>query len=177
VQIAAVYLSAGLSKWNSAWLSGDAVATALSLFDHGTPWGDALSRHELICRVLTWSVLALEVLGPVLLVATGRPGIRLALIAVFGMFHAASAALMSLGMFAFVGLAAWLAVIPAACWEWAARRSRGGSGPWPPATAAVRQPRTRRWERAIVAAALGIAGLDFLHDTTPWQAQPLPTWL
>ena len=177
VQIAAVYLSAGLSKWNSAWLSGSAVATALSLFDHGTPWGDALSRHELICRVLTWSVLALELLGPVLLVATGRPGIRLALIAVFGMFHAASAALMSLGLFAFVGLAAWLAVIPAACWEWAARRCPRITSTWPPASAAVRQPCTQVWEQVLVAAALCIAGVDFLHDTTPWQAQPLPTWL
>lgn len=177
VQIAAVYLSAGLSKWNPAWLSGSAVATALSLFDHGTPWGDALSRHELVCRVLTWSVLALELLGPVLLVATGRPGIRLALIALFGMFHAATAALMTLGLFAFVGLAAWLAVIPTAWWEWAARRCPRITSTWPPASAAVRQPCTRVWEQVLVAAALGIAGVDFLHDTTRWQPQPLPVWL
>ena len=42
LQIAVVYLSAGLSKWNDAWLSGDAIRFAMSVHDHGTPLGEWL---------------------------------------------------------------------------------------------------------------------------------------
>jgi hypothetical protein len=174
VQIAAVYLGAGIAKCNPAWLSGDAVATALSVFDHGTSWGDAIARQAGICRWLTWSVLGLELLGPVLLVATGRPAVRLALVVVFGMFHAASAVLMSLGLFAFVGLAAWLAMVPSSWWE------RGSRARWPAAgTAALvpideRPPRESPWLRGAVAAALGIAAVSFVHQTTTWRTRPLP---
>jgi len=164
MQIAAVYLGAGSVKWNQAWLSGSAVATALSLHDHGSAWGEALAGHAALCRLLTWSVLALETAGPCLLLASGRPAIRLALAALFMGFHAATAALMSIGLFAYVGLAAWLALIPTEAW---ARWARNGQGP-------VGRPSTRPWEAVVVAAALGIAAVSFVHDTTAWRTQPLP---
>ncbi|MEI6239769.1 MAG: HTTM domain-containing protein [Planctomycetia bacterium] len=176
LQIAAVYLGAGISKWNPAWLSGEAVSTALSLFDHGTSWGDALARQETACRFLTWSVLALELVGPCLLVGTGRPSVRLALVALFGSFHVATAALMSLGLFASVGLAAWLAVVPSAVWDRWTRRECPAAARSMPQTA-VSQPSTPPWERGVVAAALGIAALSFLHDNTTWRSQPAPPWL
>lgn len=181
LQIAAVYLGAGLSKCNPAWLSGDAVSTTLSVFDHGTAWGERLARHELACRFLTWSVLALELIGPVLLVVTGRPGVRLALVVLFTGFHAATAALMSLGLFAYVGLAAWIAVVPSAAWTsqiWALGPRRSPDTITPPIPqAVVPQPPTALWERAAVAAALGIAALSFLHESTAWRARPAPAWL
>ncbi len=176
LQLAVVYLGAGLSKCNPAWLAGDAVATALSLFDHGTSWGDWLARHERACRFLGWSVLGLELVGPVLLVATGRPGVRFALVVVFCFFHAATAALMSLGLFAFVGLAAWLAIVPSAAWASFTPRVRTGGAP-PLDTRVVPQPAPPRWERGVVATAVGIAALSFLHDTTPWRTRPAPAWL
>lgn len=174
VQIAAVYLGAGISKCNPAWLSGDAVATALSVFDHGTSWGDSIARQAGMCRWLTWFVLGLELLGPVLLVATGRPEVRLALIVVFSLFHAASAVLMSLGLFAFVGLAAWLAIVPSAVWERGTRVFGPAAGTAAPASIATRRPRESPWQRGAVAAALGIAALSFVHETTPWRSRPLP---
>lgn len=176
LQIAAVYLGAGISKCNPAWLSGDAVSTALSPFDHGTSWGDMLARHELVCRFLTWFVLGLELVGAVLLVATGRPAVRLALAALFGGFHAATAALMSLGLFAYVGLAAWLALVPSALWASASRRFGSASVPSIQQPDAM-HPATPLWERVVVAAALGIAASSFLHETTAWQSQPSPAWL
>lgn len=172
VQIAAVYLGAGLSKCNATWYSGDAVATALSVFDHGTSWGEVLARQAGLCRGLTWFVLALELLGPVVLVATGRPDVRLALVVVFGMFHAASAALMSLGLFAFVGMAAWLAIVPSAAWDRVSRRAERAAGM--AASSAAWQPREPSWHRGAIAAALGLAGISFMHETTAWRASPLP---
>lgn len=176
LQLAVVYLGAGLSKCNSTWLAGDAVATALSLFDHGTSWGDWLARHELVCRVLTWAVLGLELGGPALLVATGRPGVRLAVVGAFCVFHAATAVFMSLGLFPFVGLAAWLAIVPSAVWASMALRFRTGGAP-PLQKTVVPQPATPRWQRGVVATAIGIAALAFLHDTTAWRARPAPAWL
>lgn len=176
LQIAAVYLGAGISKCNPAWLSGAAVSTALSPFDHGTSWGALLARQELVCRFLTWFVLGLELVGSVVLVATGRPAVRLALVVLFGGFHAATAALMSLGLFAYVGLAAWIALVPSAVWEFGARRLRTG-GDLSIERAAVPQPAAALWERGLVAITLGIATLSFLHETTAWQSQPAPAWL
>ncbi|NCA10827.1 hypothetical protein EBR56_03310 [bacterium] len=174
LQIAAVYLGAGSAKWNPAWLSGDAVATALSLHDHGTAWGAALAGHPGLCRLLTWSVLALELCGPCLLVATRGPVVRLSLVALFISFHAATAVLMSIGLFAFVGLSAWLALIPTEAW---ARWSRSGSGRRPqdePAAAPTSPP---PWQAAAVVAALGIAAVSFVHDNTSWRTRPLPAAL
>ena len=172
LQIAAVYFGAGSAKWNHAWLSGSAVATALSFHDHGSAWGEALAGHALLCRLLTWGVLALELAGPCLLLATGRPVVRLSLVALFMGFHAATAALMSIGLFASVGLAAWLALIPTEAWGWwprsaAGHRSRHEHGD------AAREP-TPPWEAGLVAAALGIAAVSFLHDNTAWSGRPLP---
>jgi len=170
LQIAAVYLGAGGVKWNSAWLSGRAVETALSMHDHGSGWGEALARHAPICRLLTWAVLALETAGPCLLIATRRPLVRLSLAALFMGFHAATAALMSIGLFAFVGLAAWLALLPTELWEWLAGDASGRGAP----AAAAAQEAVRPWEAGAVVAALGIAATSFLHDNTIWRSRPMP---
>ncbi|MFM8379834.1 MAG: HTTM domain-containing protein [Planctomycetia bacterium] len=167
LQIAAVYLSAGAAKWNRAWLSGDAVATALSLHDHGSAWGEAVAGHPAVCRLLTWGVLALELVGPCLLVATRRPVVRLSLVVLFMGFHAATAVLMSLGLFAYVGLAAWLAIVPTEAWAWG-RGTSAGDAP-------VDEARAKRpWETAAVTTALGVAAVSFVHDNTAWRPDPLP---
>jgi hypothetical protein len=170
LQIAAVYLSAGTAKWNRAWLSGSAVTTALSVHDHGSAWGEALAGHATLCRFLTWAVLALELAGPCLLVATRRPVVRLSLVGLFISFHAATAVLMSIGLFAYVGLAAWLAILPTEAW---AGWCRGSAGDAPDAGVRAERP----WETAAVTAALGVAATSFVHDNTPWRCHPLPATL
>ncbi|NBW96329.1 MAG: hypothetical protein EBR28_06280, partial [Planctomycetia bacterium] len=171
LQMAAVYLGAGLAKLNPTWLAGDAVARALSWHDHGTALGQAFSLHPLACRLLTWGVVALELAGPCLLVASGRPTLRGGLVAVFLAFHAAAAVLMSLGLFAYVGMAAWLAFIPGAWWG----RAAGFD-----ARAAAEAPLYRRLPAAsaiAVVVAAGVAALSFLHENTHWRTRPLPRWL
>lgn len=168
LQIAAVYAGAVVPKWNPTWLSGDAVASALSVHDHGTAWGEAVARHPALCRLATWAVVALESIGPVLLLGTGRASVRLALVAIFLAFHAATAVCMSLGLFAVVGMAAWLALVPTAWWDRGQPEARATSAIIPTA------PRLGAVEAAIVAAALGLAGTAFLHASTPWRAAPLP---
>jgi len=170
LQIAAVYLGAGLSKWNASWLSGTAVATALSLHDHGTAWGEVLAGQGGLCRLLSWGIVGLETLGPCLLVATGRSTVRLALGTLCMAFHAATAALMSVGLFAYVGLAAWLAVLPSELWDGPSRAPDAGRT----APAQERQRTTRSGGELVAAAALALASLSFLHDNTAWRRRPLP---
>jgi len=173
LQIAAVYLGAALAKGNASWLTGNAVACALSVHDHGSAWGDALSRHPFACRLLTWTVPVLELAAPILLVTTGRPAVRTTLVVIFVAFHALTAALMTLGLFPVIGMAAWLALIPTAWWDSRPMR-RGAVEPPSTPTAAVAPQAGRLLETASVAAALGIAGIAFCHANTPWRARPLP---
>jgi hypothetical protein len=123
LQIAGVYLAAGLSKCNGFWLSGDAVRYALSLHDHGTRLGSALAEMPRLCRGLTWAVLVLELAGPPLLVLGGRLRSWAAL--AFALFHAGVWLLMNVGLFSPVGLVACSAFIPAAAWKGLGRLSLG----------------------------------------------------
>ena len=52
LQIAVVYLVAGLSKWNDTWLSGEAMRHAVSVHDHGTRLGEALFGSGWMSRPL-----------------------------------------------------------------------------------------------------------------------------
>jgi uncharacterized membrane protein YphA (DoxX/SURF4 family) len=163
IQIAAVYLSAGLAKLNDTWLSGDAVSYALSLHDHGSYLGSRLAASTPLTKLLTWSVVATEILGPCLLLAAPRPRIRTAVAVLFIVFHAAVAVLMSVGLFAYVGMAAWLAILPGEFWNGARANARQGSA-----------PANRTAPDVACAAALCIAAVAFLHANTPWRERPLP---
>jgi hypothetical protein len=78
-------------------------------------------------------------------------------------FHAAVAVLMSVGLFAYVGMAAWLALLPGEFWDGA--RSSARQGP---------APANRTAADVACAAALCIAAVAFLHANTPWRERPLP---
>jgi hypothetical protein len=69
LQIAAIYLGAGISKVTSSWVSGDAVAAALSVHDHGTAVGEWLASLPWLPKAMTWGVVVAELAGPVLLLA------------------------------------------------------------------------------------------------------------
>jgi len=162
LQLVAVYLGAGLSKCNSSWFAGEALSHALSVHDHGTPLGMHLGGIDWIARPLQWGVLLGELALPLLLVALPRPAIRAGIVALFIAFHAIIWLTMTVGLFAAIGIVAWLPLIPAAAW------------PAATATATDRLAglgRTASW-------ACGLAGLvalaSFVHRATPWRAHSLP---
>lgn len=120
LQMAAIYVSAGLAKCNDTWTAGTALAHALSVHDHGTPLGMALVRSGVfgpLLQPLTWGVLALEIAGPVAFVVCTAPRVRLAIALTFIAFHAAIWLTMSVGLFAPVSIAAWLPLLPSIAWE------------------------------------------------------------
>ena len=170
LQIAVVYWSAGVAKWNATWLSGDAIRYVMSVHDHGTPCGEWLFGSGSLSRPLSWAVLAGELVGPMALLTLPTPSVRLALVAAFMLFHAAICLTMSVGLFGYVGLAAWLAVLPAEAWDRLAAGSPDGPPPVVP----------HRWLSlgnglCLAAGALAIASLA--HDMAPSRTRPLPRWL
>jgi len=164
LQIAGVYLAAGLSKCNEFWLSGDAVRYALSTHDHGTRLGDALAGLPDLCRWLTWAVLVLELAAPPLLIAGGR--VRPFVAAALAMFHAGVWLLMSVGLFSAVGLVACSLFIPASAWPVrrqeptiVSRDGRGGS--------------VSRWASGIMGGLAGAAAiLAWIQGVGMWPGAP-----
>jgi len=174
LQIAVVYLSAGLSKWNDSWLSGDAVRFAMSVHDHGTPLGEWLVGSGRIAGLLSRIVPALEILGPLILIAVPVACVRGSVVALFLGFHMATCTTMTVGLFGYVGLAAWLALLPGEAWDRLSppgepRRSRS------PATLAMAARAPGRQAAIWTGAAAGILALiSLVHDITPWRNVPLP---
>lgn len=162
LQLVAVYLGAGLSKCNANWLGGDALVHALSVHDHGTPLGMLLGRLPWIVQPLQWGVLAVELVLPLTLVAWPRPAVRAGIVTAFLAFHATIWLAMTVGLFAAIGIVAWLPLIPGGCW---------------PAATAGQPGRVAGLGRAG-SWACGLAGLvataAFLHQVTPWRTRPLP---
>ena len=161
LQVVAVYLGAGMAKWNDSWLSGEAIRHALSVHDHGTALGAWLTAREWLIHPLSWAVLVFELVAPVVFVLC--PSIRTPLAFAFMLFHVVIFLTMSVGLFAPVGIAAWLALLPGTVWE------RPGGQAAPPA------PAPRRAAAAwLCLACAGIAAVSFIHDSRPWRVRPLP---
>ena len=169
LQIAVVYLAAGLSKCNDVWFSGDAVRFAMSIHDHGTPLGAWLFGTGWMARPASWGVLAIELLGPVLLIAWPGARVRMSLVVLFMLFHVAVCLTMTVGLFGYVGLAAWLAVVPRETWDWLAADTTPACDGL--RVAAERESWAARWA-CIAAGSLALVSLA--HDIAPWRSIPLP---
>jgi hypothetical protein len=163
LQLAAVYLGAGLAKCNAAWLSGTALSHALSIHDHGTSLGMMLGQIDWLTRGLTWLVPAAEVAAPVLLVCCPGVRVRTFLVVAFILFHVAIWMTMSVGLFAAVGMTAWLPLLPGAVWG--RGRLRPTEGP------IVGLGRTAS---AACGIAVAMAVTSFLHERGLFGDSPLP---
>lgn len=117
LQLAAVYLAAGLAKAHGDWLTGDAVGHALAADHHGTVLGDLIAGQAWLTRLLGPAIVGLELTTPLLLLAAPSPQPRVVLATTLIAFHLATWLTMSLGLFPPVAVAAWLAVLPSRCWS------------------------------------------------------------
>lgn len=98
-QLVLAYATSGSAKAISPeWRSGQAIATITSTMTWGIPrLGAFLERHEVVGRLLCWSVIVFECSVPLLFVA-GTPG-ALAIIAGGLAFHVSVAVVMGLNTF------------------------------------------------------------------------------
>lgn len=105
--IASVYLFSALLKNSADWRSeGSAIYYALSLEQIRLPvTGDMLYRHPHVMRVLTWLVLAVEFLIPLLILIPSRSGKpRVAAFVLIALLHAGIASTLYVGLFPLIGM-------------------------------------------------------------------------
>ena len=162
LQVMAVYVGAGLSKWNASWFGGEAVRYALSIHDHGTPLGMWLANADWLVAAMTWGVLAMEIVAPLGFIAW--PAARPAIVVAFLLFHIMIWLTMSVGLFAPIGMVAWLPLLPGSLW--------GARGPR--LTDTVDRDCRSAAARWACVAAIMLAAVSFVHNQTPWRARPLP---
>ena len=159
LQVMAVYLGAGLAKWNPTWFGGTALRYALSVHDHGTWLGTWLTAADWLVPPLTWGVLAAELLAPLVFLAW--PAARPVIVPAFMLFHVLIWLTMSVGLFAPIGLVAWLPLLPGSLW--------GPRGTPPPAIDCPAP--AARW---ACAGGITLMVVSFAHDCSRWRDRPLP---
>jgi hypothetical protein len=146
VQIACIYLSAGITKSSDCWwTSGDALSRTIEhTWGHAEPFGTLLEQ-EGVLRLLTRLVFTIEVLAPVLILSPVKTDLLRTIAVGFFMFmHLGIAILMRIGVFPYLSLAIWLLFLPATFWQWIRKKP----------TPAADQP---TFQRAGLDALLGLA--------------------
>ncbi len=119
LQICFIYWFAGAMKWHPSWLSeASGVYYALSFDFAATSIGKSLLGFPKLLRLLTRSTVAVELLGPLLVLSpvwTGR--CRLLAVLIFVGFHTSLALAMRLAGFSAVCVTAWMVFLPDFVWE------------------------------------------------------------
>lgn len=183
LQIGVVYLSAGAAKLNDVWLTGDAMAHALSVHDHGTRLGQSLAASPWFTAPAGWGVMGLELAVAPLLLAWPTCRVRGLLAGTFILLHLTIWLLLSVGLFAPVAIAAWLALVPGCVWDRVAPRREATAptappgGPPPVPVGAWPAGVRRRWIRSIPVVVLGFIAMASAVAAHRPADVPVPAWL
>jgi hypothetical protein len=123
LQVAVFYLGAGLDKHHfEVWNSGEAVSWFARLGMYTTPIGERLDAWPGLCRFATYFTLALEIGGPIaLFVPWGTRWIRTVVVLLFVGFHLGIQAVVYIGIFELVSVAAALLFLPPMVWDFLGR--------------------------------------------------------
>ncbi|MCA9385931.1 HTTM domain-containing protein [Candidatus Dojkabacteria bacterium] len=120
-QVAYVYVFSALLKDNPIWtLEGTAVYYALSVDQFTRPLGYVLYQFPELMKLLSFGTLYLELYGPIIALFLIFPKhIPRTLMAFsFMLMHLGFTLTMELGIFPYIGMAAWLVFLPSSFWEW-----------------------------------------------------------
>ncbi len=118
LQVAMVYWFTAAMKYGESWRDGTALGIALWNDSLATPAGAALRDRAGLIPLMTYGTLALEWLGPVLaLLPVWRCGARLLAVVLFVAFHIGIEVTMTVGLFSYAALAAWMLFIPGCVWD------------------------------------------------------------
>ncbi len=119
VQLAIVYWMAGWAKWNDAWLREDALKDIFAFGLYRLPLAELLARHPEVTNLLSAGVVWFELLAPLALFLPFQIArLRMLAIAAFMAFHVGIALTVTVGLFSYVAMAAWLAILPSEFWNW-----------------------------------------------------------
>jgi hypothetical protein len=175
LQVCFVYFFTAVLKRGADW-HGDGTALYYALqFDLlARPLGLWLGQFVGFTQLVTWATLALEYVGPFLLIAP-HPLARVAAVAAFCALHLAISATMRLGVFPWIDVTVLLAFLPREAWDWLEglgwrlMGSRDGV-PEAPATSAVASGGGLSRARSVVVGALLL--LVFVENlASAWPGQ------
>lgn len=136
IQVGFVYVFSAVMKDRGAWfVEGTALQTALHLDLFALPAAVWLREHAELCQWLTRGTVWLELVGPFLLLLTGRwPALRGVLGIAFISFHLGIGLCMNIGAFPWMMITAWLALLPGSWWDRLRTGVKGvAKAPLPPA--------------------------------------------
>lgn len=123
IQIVCMYFFTGLAKWNEGWWTGDAMYHALGLDIYATEFGKSLLGYPVLLKLTSIATVFAEVILIWLLFVPRWNGwLRLMLLAIFWSFHIGILLSMSIGLFSWISMSTWLALLPGFVW------GRAGSG-------------------------------------------------
>jgi len=160
LQVSMMYLFTGLWKCNAIWFNGDALSFALSDVTVTRPLGHWLLNFPSLLRLMTYSTLALELLGPFLLFSPiGSRFLRPATLVCLIGLHIGIELTISVMVFSYASLALLLLFIPGNWWTKIAsvvQSSQAASGseepsiaPSPPVEAAGMTFRKPAWSQRL----------------------------
>lgn len=122
LQLITIYWYSALEKWNADWWTGSAVESALQWSFITKPLATQWLTQPWLLRLVTWSVLVMELLCPLLVFCPGLFGwTRRATTYFFLLMHLGIAATLTIGTFSAICAAGWLLF---SAWPW------GPSGGW-----------------------------------------------
>ncbi len=119
-QLAAIYLVAAGAKLDQPlwWRDGLGAHFALHVDQFTTPLGVWVREQVGLVRVLNYATLVLELLAPALLLLPWRTSwARVAAFALVVPMHVGFALTMEIGLFSWIMIAWWLAMLPAGVWD------------------------------------------------------------
>lgn len=124
LQLAMMYLASAAFKWHPVWTEEfSAVYYALNGDTFLTPIGLWLREFPRVMQVLTGATLVLEIAFPLIAFSPWRNSTcRLAAIVAFVLFHLALACTLTLALFPWICIVAWLLFLPSTTWDWLERR-------------------------------------------------------
>lgn len=118
LQIVLVYSIAGFSKRNDVWTSGIAVQYIMQVHVYAKSTASWLLEYPSIMKGLNYFTLMLEKFGWLLFFIPVKKGyVRMGLVSVFIAFHLGLFLFLELGMFPWLALVVWSAVLPSGFWE------------------------------------------------------------
>jgi hypothetical protein len=178
LQVCFVYFFTAILKSGADWHGeGTALYYALQLDWLVRPAGLWLREQLLLTKLLTWSTLAFEYVGPLLLLAPWAPARVLGVLG-FAALHLGISATLRMGVFPWIDVVVLLPFLPPPVWdavETALGRLAGGAKAARPAgPAAAVAPGRRAPARVLAAGLCAVLAYVFLHNAASVSALQLP---
>jgi len=118
LQVCLVYWVSAFYKWNDDWCSGTALYYALSYANYARPLAGFLLGFPQALSLLSRATLAWEFAGPALaLIPFKTREVRLFVVLGFVLLHLGIELTMTVGLFSYVAVTAWLVFVPGRFWD------------------------------------------------------------